>query len=518
MKIIKSLYHSWVRYAVFFILLPMMITLYILYRTDNNVVAFRYGLKNPITLIPSMWTAQGDKTVSDYAIAVVPANLKRFNTIVVTYNTNGLCLLNGRASNIAFERPKTQSSYEVSLANYGKNCFDGLQTVEIPMSDFGNPTDVMMSTRFHVSFWHQSQYSVDIKQVSLKKTSITKNKNIAKRIPKPQRRNEQQKESTPSGTVASAKTDRKSPPGRLWEIRSVSSMKETKDKLCNQDSEEFIESWITKAASTGANFVSIETPYDRPECGDTIEYTNRWVQTARNHNLSIWHRHMPLAFEGIYSVEKKSDSDYLELIAKYIKEHAGLFKTGDIFTPIPEPQNGGIRGVTYCPHDVCQFENAEEFNMWLRNSIEVSKKAFEEVGLGGKINIGFFGFDGFVAWGDNNPDWEGILEDETIAAMGNITIDHYPEIVDDTMANDLDELQAKYPGVPIVIGEWGTITEDNPIEQVKKTMSAAARPGVIGFNYWHLGMGGNEALLNSDMSEKKHFSTVRSFFSRETNL
>jgi hypothetical protein len=96
--------------------------------------------------------------------------------------------------------------------------------------------------------------------------------------------------------------------------------------------------------------------------------------------------------------------------------------------------------------------------------------------------------------------------------MGNITIDHYPEAVGDTMDNDLNELQAKYPSTPIIIGEWGTITPDNLEQQVLNSMQAAKRPNVVGFNYWHLGMGGNEALINDDFSQRIQYDEVQSFF------
>lgn len=129
------------------------------------------------------------------------------------------------------------------------------------------------------------------------------------------------------------------------------------------------------------------------------------------------------------------------------------------------------------------------------------------------IKIGYYGFDGFVAWGHNNPDWEGILEDETIAKMGNITIDHYPEAVGTTMEEDLNELSSIYPGIPIVIGEWGTIGGGDLEAIVKTTMAAAKNhPNVIGFNYWHLGMGGNESLIDYDFNELIHFDEMKSFF------
>lgn len=289
-------------------------------------------------------------------------------------------------------------------------------------------------------------------------------------------------------------------------------MKETKDRVCGPRDPAYIEQWVQRARLLGANYVAIETPYDNPACGDSLAYTKLWVSVVRAHGLSVWHRHMPLAFEGIYNTPKNKSADYLAQISAYIKENSSLFASGDIFTPIPEPQNGGISGVTYCSEGTCMFNGAGHFNQWLRDAITISDLSFAGIGLGGKIKIGYFGFDGFVAWGDNNPDWEGILEDETIKKMGNITIDHYPEAVGDTMEHDLDELMARYPGIPIIIGEWGTITGGDIQGQVLKSMQAAKRPGVVGFNYWHMGMGGNESIIGDDFSAKAQYDEVQRFY------
>ena len=302
-----------------------------------------------------------------------------------------------------------------------------------------------------------------------------------------------------------------SPNSGSWPIQSVSSMKETKDRICGQRDQAFIDRWVGKAKELGANYVAVETPYDNPNCGSSVDYTWRWINAIRSQGLGVWHRHMPLAFEGIYDTPKQK-SDYLSLIGDYIRNNREMFKEGDIFTPIPEPQNGGIAGVTYCAHGICVFDNREHFNRWLREAIDVSENAFSQIGLSGKVKIGYFGFDGFVAWGSNNPDWSGILEDATIQKMGNLTIDHYPELIGQTMEQGLNEVMAKYPGLPIVIGEWGSAGNTDIEEQVRSSMSAAKRPGVVGFNYWHLGLGGNEALINEEFSNRPQFDDVQSFF------
>lgn len=300
--------------------------------------------------------------------------------------------------------------------------------------------------------------------------------------------------------------------GSSWAIQSVDAMKDTKDAICGQRPQAWIERWVDKAVELGANYVAISTPYDNPDCASSLPYTQMWVNVIRSRGLKVWFRQMPLAFEGIYSKTKNNSNNFLTLISNYIKANPGLYQDGDIFTPIPEPQNGGIQGITYCANGVCQFPSKENFNQWLRDAINVSRSAFQSIGKN-NMKIGYFGFDGFVAWGANNPDWNGILEDTTIAAMGNITIDHYPEAIGSTMKQGLDELQARYPGIQIIIGEWGTINNTNVEQEVRDSMAAAKRQGVVGFNYWQFGPGGaGEQLINDDFSNRVQFDEVRSFY------
>lgn len=303
-----------------------------------------------------------------------------------------------------------------------------------------------------------------------------------------------------------------SPPAQNWIFQSVSSMKISKDMVCSQPDDAYLDRWVKKAKELGANYIAVETPYEDPYCASALEYTKRWVKAIRSNGLNVWHRHMPLAFEGIYDTPKTAGINSLRIISNYITQNPSLFAPEDIFTPIPEPQNGGISGITYCAQNVCQFNSKEDFNKFLRDATDTADTAFARIGLPAKIKTGFWGFDGFVAWGHNNPDWSGILEDATVIKNGEITIDHYPEAVGTSMARDLDELSQKYPGVPIFIGEWGTITGGNVQEQVKNTMSAAKRPGVIGFNYWHLGSGGMESLIEDDFTHKEQFDEVQAFF------
>ncbi|MDO8551717.1 MAG: PA14 domain-containing protein [bacterium] len=613
-----------------------------------------------IELLSSPWILTGNKGASEKYQTINPQVLKGKDRLRLTYNLHGECLIPGDASAIVFDQPAGVWHF-ATLAKYGRNCFDGVQTVEIPLSDFPGLNLSNSVALFHVRFWGAASFTIDLSSavVSDSQTATTipsatpspvaggndsytaeywntpgagSSPSIPQRAPDLTRQDKdvdfiwdqgtpdpkidtnhfiarwsktqyfdagtyhfasvsddgirvyvnnqliinrwndhpisiyaqdltmpagdyalrveyydntgtaiaelqvsQIKAapiSTPTPTLVPTSTPSLLPTSVLqptptpttatvspsgtatWSIQSVSSMKETKDKICGQDSQNFINSWVDKAKELGANYVAVETPYDNPACGDALAYTQAWVNTIRSRGLKVWHRHMPLAFESIYNVPKATSSDkYLTMISNYIKNNPSLFADGDIFSPIPEPQNGGIDGVTGCANGVCQFSGPADFNSWLRNAIDSSNNAFSQIGLGGKIKIGYYGFDGFVAWGDNNPDWNGILEDSTVQKMGNITIDHYPELVGGDMTTDLQELEARYPNTPIIIGEWGSTGTTNLTQQVNKSMGAAAAdPNVIGFNYWHMGMGGNEALINSDFTNREQFSTVQSYF------
>lgn len=462
-------------------------------------------------IITSPWTVSGNNGAVEIYQPINKNILQDQKTLTITYDLHGLKLLPGDASALIFEQPNGIWRF-VSLSSYGRNGYDGVQTVNIPLSDFPNLNiNNQVGPLFHLRIWSGGSFNIDIKSVSLNgSVSALAASPAPSSAPTPTPTSTPTPKATPVPTAAPAST---SAPltGSSWAIQSVSSMKQTKDKICSQDSQSFINSWVDKAKELGANYVAVETPYDNPSCGDALAYTKLWVNTVRSRGMKVWHRHMPLAHEGIYSATK-TKGDYFNMISNYIKNNSPLFAEGDIFTPIPEPQNGGISGITYCADGVCQYDNIASFNKWLRDAMSISETAFGSIGLGGKMKLGYYGFDGFVAWGSNNPDWNGILEDATIAKMGNIAIDHYPELIGQTMKQGLDEVQERYPGVPIFISEWGSTGSSNWEQQVIDSMGASKRPGVVGFNYWHMGMGGNESLINSDFTNRVQFDEVQSFF------
>ena len=197
----------------------------------------------------------------------------------------------------------------------------------------------------------------------------------------------------------------------------------------------------------------------------------------------------------------------------WISANKSLIKKDDVFTPFAEPQNGGIQGVSYCALGYCQFSSASDFNVWLRKIQTSAANALPGV------KVGYYGFDGFMAAGVGNPDWAGKsqLEPATIALMGEVAIDHYPEAIHHTLAQDLPVLRKALGSVPIIISEYGTMTATSEADQVSQLQAfataAKSDTGIVGFNYWTLGpSGATEALVHDDYSIKPGYSTLQSFY------
>lgn len=311
-----------------------------------------------------------------------------------------------------------------------------------------------------------------------------------------------------------------------FEIRSVDVMKVTQDRArdADQPSDQEISQLVGFARELHATHVAISTPYDDFPGGSSLSFTRRWETEIHSQGMCVWHRHKPSDFEGFY-LPKPLDQDlfsYLLMISEYIRNNPDLFEECDIFTPIPEPQNGGIEGVTYCGEEnICQFENIEEFNLFLQLATSVTQAAFAEIGMP-NMKIGYWGFDGFVGWGDRNLDWGGIVDPEIVNLTGEITVDHYfdkDEVQDPgvEVANMVARLKSRYgEDVRICIGEWGA-TQSQSVEYVERYLQALLDNGITCINYWHLGPEGNEALVvrNSEgvFEKTQYFETIQSIFS-----
>lgn len=116
-------------------------------------------------LLPSSWnftTPSGGSAEKFQKVS--GAILQGKTSLVLTYNLNGACILPGDASAIVFDQGGWRF---VSLANYGKNCHSGEQTVTIPLSEFPGLNTAQAVSTFQARFWLPSGYSITIASATL---------------------------------------------------------------------------------------------------------------------------------------------------------------------------------------------------------------------------------------------------------------------------------------------------------------------------------------------------------------
>jgi hypothetical protein len=109
-------------------------------------------LAQPIRFVTENGSQEIEVQLSAYA-------LSGRDKVRLAFNTYGSQLVGNDASAIVFDQLGWKF---VPLANYGINGYDGVQTVEIPLSDFAglNPNQPVSTLRFR--FWSQGLQTVDI--------------------------------------------------------------------------------------------------------------------------------------------------------------------------------------------------------------------------------------------------------------------------------------------------------------------------------------------------------------------
>lgn len=287
-------------------------------------------------------------------------------------------------------------------------------------------------------------------------------------------------------------------PGYSWQLRSIDNMHATRDYMCDQQSPDFMTTIARRDRELNATIATVATPYDAPsnyhQCvpDDPIAYETAWVQALRAEGLHVWFRQTWFNWEGSYGAPKLTatiplgrsaaavldSTDTISYLAKtyhFILDHPGLYADGDLFTPEPEPINGGVRIGWGCS-GACQFPDWTVVNRWLRDSMTVDRAAFRQLGL--SVSVGH--------WGLPCATYR-YFDAATVTAMGNFNTDcYFRDAVE--LRSRLDWLSATY-GVPVEVGEWGEIW-DHGEEPVSSDVTRAvlqaisSDPDVVGFNYF----------------------------------
>lgn len=134
---------------------------------QNDPSTHEVGLSVATTeLLTSAWNLAGESGSIERYQYIDPTALQNKSTLKLTYDLHGLCILPGDASAVIINQPEGAWHY-VSLSDYGKNCYNGVQSADIPLAafpglDLSQPVGV-----FHIRIWYPQPLTIDITSVKV---------------------------------------------------------------------------------------------------------------------------------------------------------------------------------------------------------------------------------------------------------------------------------------------------------------------------------------------------------------
>lgn len=266
------------------------------------------------------------------------------------------------------------------------------------------------------------------------------------------------------------------PTGRVWEVRSIDTMKDSRDKAREKLHDESygieIDRQMNLIAKIGANYAAVNTPYD----AEFLPYLRRWVKSARKHNLNVWFRGNFSSWEGWFSYKKDiTRQDHMELTRNFIAKNPDLFEDNDIFTACAECENGG-------PGDPRYQTDIGGFRTFMIDERKIMKDEFRRIGKNVKTNYTSMNLD--LA--------KQVYDQQTLEAMDRvIVVDHYSKEPENLIAEVLEA--AKLPGTKIVMGEFGapidaftgSMNEAQQASWIESVMKLASQnESIAGMNWW----------------------------------
>lgn len=303
-------------------------------------------------------------------------------------------------------------------------------------------------------------------------------------------------------------------------IRSVDTMKLSRDGARNPSTLFEADDIARIAAGANCSHLAIATPYD----DEFVPVLTKWVDAARKHNLKVWFRGNFAGWEGWFDKPKMTDPKaHHALTADFIKRHGALFADDDIFTPNPEAnENGPLKDPRTSP------QAKEAFGEFLVESYRTTTRAFE-ANVTRRVRPGYFSVNGDVA---------KILGKDVVSQTGNVIVIDHEVATPEQYRRDIRELSDMYR-VPVVIGELGAPIEGIHMKQGERMSDAQQaqtidgymkvifdeRQRIGGVNYWVLINGdldfkkpsaelNTTALLNRDHSKRPALDTLAAHYAR----
>jgi hypothetical protein len=288
------------------------------------------------------------------------------------------------------------------------------------------------------------------------------------------------------------------PKPEYWKIRSVDTMKYSRDMARQPLGDDVIERQVADIAETGATHVALGTPYD----AEFVPFLERWVSAVRRHGLNVWFRGNFSGWEGWFDYSEISRQEHNNKLTAFLTDNKHLFADGDLFTSCTECENGG-------PGDPRQTGDVEGFRQFFISEHNTAKKIFSDSGKDVKANL--FSMNADVARLTMNRPTAEALESVVV-------IDHYTRTVDE-LISDIDEFYEN-TGADVIIGEFGVpvpdlhgdMTQEQQAEWLSDALSRLrTSEHLLGMNYW-VSVGGSTQLWNDDSSPRLAVSTLTKFY------
>lgn len=120
--------------------------------------------QSSVSLLPTPWHLQWSGNAIERYQSINPNVLMGKDTLRITYDLHGYTVLPGDASAIIFD----QNGWRyISLSEYGQNGMNGMQTVDIPLSEFPGLNLSQQVGLLHTRFWYPGAITVDIQSIEV---------------------------------------------------------------------------------------------------------------------------------------------------------------------------------------------------------------------------------------------------------------------------------------------------------------------------------------------------------------
>ncbi len=282
-----------------------------------------------------------------------------------------------------------------------------------------------------------------------------------------------------------------------WPIRSIDTMKLSRDTARDQLSAADIRALVRLDARLHPSHVTVDVYYDDPA------YMRRWVDSIHTAGLRVWFRAHWYAWETHYTRYvlphgkirtvmaggTMTPQQYIDATRRFLQTNATLFENGDIFDFCPEPENGAYWLRTYGKGWSWRGNEAAKhaFNVFVRDGVRMAATTLAHRGLGGVL---------VTAVSVNSSVATRLLSKPTMQRLKMITLDLYPEgktrdaaTAARLLVAEIASVRRKWP-LPILIGEHG-YARDIAVDDATQARVLAAElaalvrlPYVLGLNYW----------------------------------